>query len=239
MKKPYDPTIDYGLQCMKFAKEHKIWHVSSQYDKDMYHIYQMINSSPRDNEWKNRAFYAWYEWDVHTENKISSDALRLRDSTQVLDKYSFITIGLDDKLNPTYNDMLKIAGEVMKLKGGSYVHKAYYVLEKHRTDANGKPYIHHHIHFLIIVNKDIRKSKIVELLRKKTTIKKFCTEDQYVDVKLPNAKQFSRRAQPFPVCMSYVRGDKCESKRKCIDLDRDWRDTCGVPHLIEYVATQE
>lgn len=238
MKAPYDPNIDYGLQCMKFAKEHKIWHVSSQYDKDMLGIYQRINECPRDYEWKNRAFYAWYEWDVHTENKISSDALKLRTVDQVRDKYSFITIGLDDKLNPTYNDMLKIAGEVMKINGGKYVLNAYYVLEKNRTDKDGKVYHHHHIHFLIVVNQDVRKAKLIELLRKKTTIKKFCTKDQYVDVKIPNAKEFSKRAQPFPVCMSYIKGDKCESKRKCIDLDRQWRDECGVPHMIEYVSIQ-
>lgn len=127
-------------------------------------------------------------------------------------KYFFVTVGFDDKQSNVVQNMKTFVSK-FKTTPGIDIHS--YVCEKHRKDNLGKPVIHHHIHYLI--RTDFAKTKVIQFCFQKA--KKFIAGKQFIDCQ--NDGEFSRYEK-------YIEGDKQESKKECIELDRIWRSEVGL-----------
>lgn len=223
---PYDETINYSELVVDFAKRHKFFIDNPEYDVDtlrtVAHI-QKGNNFPGVD--KNRFWHYWYKGQLLIQARIDYNKrliASLIDAPRT--EYMFITIGFDDKTDIDYPKMQRFADKVCHLNADKFVKKADFVLEKHRATHNGEIYIHHHAHFLIIVDEHLRKSKIIELVYKIANIKRYVKGKEFIDIKTPNATEFSKRAQPYSVLYNYVKGVKATEKSECLARDKAWRE---------------
>lgn len=233
----YDPIIGYAEQVIAFAKSNRTYGGNPEYYEDTCNTVRMIEDGTYSVD-KNYLWYVWLRTNLRTMAKIRRDKDKIEQSLALnVGSYIFLTVGFDDKSTVDGNSMMTVADQINRLNGGRFVKKSDYVLEKHRTDKDGNIYIHHHIHMLIVTNETLRVSKIVELIWKLKGLKKIVKDKNFIDVKTPSAKQFDKKAQPYPVCLQYVQGIKTTLKTKCLELDTAWRDSIGVPHYPTYVST--
>lgn len=138
----------------------------------------------------------------------------LKTSSSQNKKWMFVTIGFDDKMyseSEYYGIMMDCVQRLQKRK----FHTDFqYVIEKHRRDASGQIYVHHHVHILMVT--DEAKSKVIQYCFE--VFKKHIAGKNFIDVKTEKD-----RVGTFEDKIRYINGDKQSSKLECVELDRQWR----------------
>lgn len=132
-------------------------------------------------------------------------------------RWHFVTIGFDDKTF-TIEKMKKV---VEYIKTQPFFKLETFVCEKHRKDAKGDIYIHHHIHMIIYA--DLSPSQIAQKLYKVNCIKNAISGSNFIDC-VDAKKAFKIKKSPdIETYRKYIKGDKQKDKLECIELDAKWR----------------
>jgi len=234
----YNPIIRYAEQVIEFAKSNRQFDGNPDYYLDMCNTVKMIEGSRHVTESKIDRNVVWFNW--HKQQRIQKERIRIdrliveQSLAPPDDAYVFITVGFDDKTDIDYPKMCGIADQILRLNGSKFVKTCDYVIEKHRGTEDGTIYIHHHIHFLVIMAERMKRSKIIESIFKLAGIKKYCTKPNFIDVKTPGHKDFDKRARPYADLYNYVKGIKTTSKQKCLELDTAWRNQFNGTHHPNY-----
>lgn len=238
----YDPSIDYADHLALYAHKNKhkyegcMQQIVSQF---MYAISSSVNFEDKKEKYNHRC-YVYYRGLLVADGivKLQDNIIqRSLDVVPDLGQWVFLTVGFDDKTNIDGHIMLLLAQKICKVnlkKGVPLFSSGIFNLEKHRKDKSGADYIHHHAHFLLNLTEHTRASKIVELIFKASGIKEFCKQQNFIDVKTPNAKDYAKRAQPYPVCDNYIHGIKSGEKQECVGADILWRQSLGLDTIYEY-----
>jgi len=238
----YDENKDYLSLLLKFAKEHKVWGESTDYHHEITNTIAHMQKKPFCDIIvnKNLFWFRWYSAQIAEERKLKiqhNEVMRSLEIIPDLGQWVFMTVGFDDKTNIDGHIMLSLAQKVCRVnlkKGVPLFSSGIFNLEKHRKDKSGQGYIHHHAHFLLNLTEHTRASKIVELVFKVSGLKEFCKTLNFIDIKTPNAKDYSKRAQPYPVCDNYIHGIKSGEKHECVGDDILWRQSLGLDTFYEY-----
>lgn len=237
---PYDENIDYGLQCLEFAKQNPNFLGNPHYKDDMLTTYSEVNylvtCGKKTKEEIHYIWYKWHMWQLSIRDKVKNDMLRIRQGLECDNhEYVFITVGFNDK-KITVSAITDICDKILHVNK-DFISKADYCIEKHRTDRQGGGGIihHHHVHMLIVSDTHLRASKWVEFIYKLRGIKEYVDSPTFIDVKTPNAKKMDHRAQPYPQCLNYIKGIKTTSKMQCVALDIEWRREVGLCDHYSYV----
>lgn len=228
-KLSYDECINYAELVIDFARANRMFLGNADYYVDTFRTVTHINGLTK-KELKginrNIVWYNWHKGQLLAKERIRLDKLAvLRHLAPPTDSFVFLTVGFDDTTDIGYLKMQHFADKILHLNGGKFVMTADFVLEKHRTNKKGEMYIHHHIHFLIIPEEKLSRSKIAELVLKIGGIKKYCKQKNFVDIKTPNHSDLEKRAQPYAVLYNYVKGIKTSEKTVCLQNDKAWRET--------------
>jgi len=157
----------------------------------------------------------FFESDRHwfdTSNVIIKEMLK-QDRKGQEQQRLFITIGFNHQ---TWNipDCLKV---IEKIKQFDWIKRLKGRFELHRT--NGE---HPHVHFLIELNEQLPKSKVLEKLWATRGIKKVCLKKSFIDYKI---------AQDYH--NAYIMLDKCKEKMEYVNKDIQWRLGNNIPELFE------
>lgn len=234
----YDPTVDYRVLIQDFANHHKVWCGDGDYAKSMsitFKHFECLNWPQVDNHF-------WFKWfcndlALQYQIKLKKNAIQ-QQLTKIPDLgcWIFLTLGFDDTTDIDAPKMLELTQSVLNANisiGVPLLEKSIYVLEKHRTDSSGKQYIHHHVHILAFMSQHVRPSKIAQIIHRIKGMRKYIKTPNFIDIKTPNAKNFSQRAQPFEVCQNYIKGIKQSSKQPCIEKDTVWRELHNIAPYYE------
>lgn len=231
-KLSYDEYANYAELVIDFAKNNKMFLGNADYYVDTFRTVTHINKLPK-KELKdinrNLFWYKWHKGQLLAKERIRLDKLAvLRQLAPPTDSYVFLTVGFDDTTDIDYPKMQHFADRILHLNGGKFVMNADYVLEKHRSNRQGEIYPHHHIHFLIIPDEKLSRSKMTELIMKIGGIRRYVKEKNFIDIKTPNHSDLSKRAQPYATLYNYVKGIKMSEKTVCLQRDKEWRETYPI-----------
>lgn len=227
-KLPYEENVNYAELVISFAKDNKMFLGNPEYFIDTSRTVKHINSlTEKELKGINRniVWYNWHKGQLFAKERIRLDKLAvLRHLAPPTDSYVFLTVGFDDTTDIDYPKMQHFADKILHLNGSKFVMNADYVLEKHRSNRQGDIYCHHHIHFLIIPDEKLSRSKITELIMKIGGIRRYVKEKNFIDIKTPNHSDLSKRAQPYATLYNYVKGIKTSEKAVCLQSDKAWRE---------------
>lgn len=243
----YDETKDYISLLLLFAKEHKVWGESTDYHHELTITIANMSKKPFSDIIvnKNLFWFRWYSAQIAEERKLKAQRNEVMRSLEIipdLGQWIFMTVGFDDKTNIDGYIMLSMARKICNVnlkKGQPLFISGIFNLEKHRKDEKGKNYIHHHAHFLLNLAEHTRPGKIAELVFKVSGLRQYCKEQNFIDVKTPNAKDYKKRAQPYPVCDNYINGLKSGEKAECVGADILWRQSLGLETIYEHKIGNE
>lgn len=177
--------------------------------------YDFIDTYPRGRwgDWYSREYrelMILYERRDEIVKRVSRDTAGIG---QI--KWYFITIGYDDRfITPS---IMKRMGDIISSK--DYFTDVMFVHEKHRRDASGNIYIHHHTHFLVVCN--LPKTRIIDRLY--ATVKKYVSSKNFVDV-----KSYKDNVGSYEQKVNYIEGNKTHDKMECVKLDDIWRHENGL-----------
>lgn len=215
-----DIISKYEAKVMLFIKTYNLW--SDAYDDRVtaIHCEQMYFGIIRGNgitsTEEQRIKLARWAYERYLKMKVVQQEIRNDVKNIVLGKnpdsmkWYFITVGYDDK-TITHTQINQYS---RKLSEKNYFSDVRFVNEKFRKDKDGKIYVHHHTHFLVVC--DLPKSKIID--RVYACVKKVVSSKNFVDV-----KGYKDNCGSYQNKLDYINGNKLSEKMECVEMDRKWR----------------
>lgn len=160
----------------------------------------------------------WYELDLRVclgetdvLNELEADIKRIRGDKKR--KWFLLTVNFDDK-TITIPGIKDAHSKIKEIKDIQFLAHS---IEKHRRNDLGKIIHHHHIHYVIQTN--YPKSKVIQFVHQK--LKKYITRN-YVDVSCNGT---------IDTALKYVSGDKQDSKKELVQLDKEWRKKNSLDNI--------
>jgi len=207
--------MDYKSLHIVWIKSHPNFmpKFASDYGSTMYiDVMKRLYINPRvTNECAKMFFDSDRKW-FDSSNSIIKEMVKQDRKGQDSQKL-FITIGFNHQ-TWSIPECVKV---IEKIKQYDWIKGLKARFELHRT--NGE---HPHVHFLIELNEQIPKSKVLEKLWATKGIKKICLAKSFIDYKL---------AQDYH--NAYIMLDKCDEKMDCVNKDIKWRSENNIPELFE------